>query len=60
MGAIQCASSLCIVLIPFDHAEPIAALATLLSLTGAFMDVVVDGLMVQQQRIDPINGSEEL
>ena len=60
MGMIQCAASLCIALIPFEDAEPVAALGTVIFFTGAFMDVVVDGLMVQQQRLDPVNGSEEL
>ena len=35
-------------------------LGTIVNFTGAFMDCVVDGLMVQQQRIDPTYGSEEL
>ena len=48
MGALQCVACLGVVLIPYERAEPIAALGTLLSFTGAFMDVVVDGLMVQQ------------
>ncbi len=46
MGTTQCIAALCIAVIPFEHAEPIAALGFLLTLTGAFMDVVVDGLMV--------------
>ena len=36
------------------------ALGALINLSGAFMDVVVDGLMVCQSRADPEFGSEEL
>ena len=60
MGLMQCAAALCIALIPFETAEPVAILGTLIFLAGAFMDVVVDGLMVQQQRLDPAKGSEDL
>ena len=48
MGTTQCIASLAIAMVPFERAEPVAVLGTLLTLTGAFMDVVVDGLMVQQ------------
>lgn len=36
------------------------ALLTLVSFSAAVMDVVVDGLMVVQQRRDPTSGSEDL
>ena len=60
MGTLQCAACLMMVFYPFKHAEPVAGIGFILNLAGAFMDVVVDGLMVQQQRLDPENGSEDL
>ena len=44
----------------FEHAMPVALIGFVIVLAGCFMDVVVDGMMVQQQRLDPINGSEDL
>ena len=45
---------------PYRSAAAFCALGTLIYFSGAFMDVVVDGLMVCQARLDPENGSEEL
>ena len=60
MGSVQLACCLSIALFDFGSAVPIVVLGVFINLSGAFMDVVVDGLMVQQQRIDPTYGSEEL
>ena len=60
MGFVQCAGGLILALIKFNHAMPVALLGMLITLAGCFMDVVVDGMMVQQSRIDPVNGSEDL
>ena len=46
--------------IDFANPEIFVALLTLATLTTAMMDVVVDGLMVIQARLDPISGSEDL
>ena len=46
MGSIQCLVSLSLALIDFEHAEEVAVLGAIIFFTGAFMDVVVDGLMV--------------
>ena len=47
MSAIQCLCSLCIAFVNFDSAIPIVILGTIINFAGAFMDCVVDGLMVQ-------------
>lgn len=60
MSSLQFACCLSIGLVNFGSAVPIVILGTVVNFTGAFMDCVVDGLMVQQQRIDPTYGSEEL
>lgn len=60
MGLVQGICSIAIPFLPFRDVYSVVALGTLISLSGAFMDVVVDGLMVCQARIDPENGSEEL
>ena len=60
MGLIQGICSIGIPFLPFRNAIAICSMGTLISLSGAFMDVVVDGLMVCQARLDPENGSEEL
>jgi len=60
MGIIQGICSIAIPFMPYRSAVAFCTLGTLISLSGAFMDVVVDGLMVCQARIDPENGSEEL
>ena len=58
MGILQ---GTCAFAIPYwKSADAICVLGTIIAFSGAFMDVVVDGLMVCQARIDPENGSEEL
>ena len=60
MGLIQGVCSIAIPFLPIRSAVTVCGLGTMISLSGAFMDVVVDGLMVCQARLDPENGSEEL
>ena len=60
MGMMQGICSAAIPFMPYRSAAAFCSLGTLISLSGAFMDVVVDGLMVCQARLDPENGSEEL
>lgn len=49
-----------IALYPFKSAASIAGLGFVMNLASAFMDVVVDGLMVMQARKDQANGSQNL
>ena len=60
MGTIQVACALALGLISFDSASVFILFVTLVMLTSAVMDVVVDGLMVSQSRLDPKSGSEDL
>ena len=46
MGLLQFSTAFLIALYPFENAASIAALGFLMNLASAFMDVVVDGLMV--------------
>ena len=45
---------------PFQDVYVLCVMGTLMAFSSAFMDVIVDGLMVCQSRLDPENGSEEL
>ena len=60
MGLIQCICALAIPLMPFQDIYLMCAMGTMMAFASAFMDVIVDGLMVCQARNDPENGSEEL
>ena len=60
MGILQALASLVIPLTPLKSAEYVCFLGTVIFFTGAVMDVVVDGLMVCQSRLNKENGSEEL
>ena len=60
MSIIQVLCCLGIALFNFGSATPLVYLGTGVNLVSAFMDVIVDGMMVQQQRLDPEYGSEEL
>ena len=53
-------SALALGLFPFNNAIWVMLLAMGNNLGGAFMDVVVDGMMVVNSRKDPTSGSEEL
>ena len=44
----------------FPTAGPVVSLITISMFASAMMDVVVDGLMVTQSRLDPKGGSEDL
>ena len=59
MGFLQ-GSALLACCYPYKEAYWICVCQTVMGLSGAVMDVVVDGLMVVQQRNDPENGSENL
>ena len=48
MGVIQTISLLLIASIEFQHYQAYMALIFLVSLSGAFMDVVIDGIMTVQ------------
>ena len=52
MGLLQFSTAWLIAMYPFESATSIAALGFLMNLASAFMDVVVDGLMVMQARKD--------
>ena len=47
-------------LFSFESPAPVVTLITIAMFSSAMSDVVVDGLMVCQQRLDPKNGSEDL
>ena len=59
-GLVQCFAALGIAFKPDSSAGLVCFLATMIYLSQAFNDVVVDGLMVSQQRLDPETGSENL
>jgi hypothetical protein len=59
MGSLQ-ALSCAVMLIHFTNPVWIIVAACFFSFGGAFMDVVVDGLMVMNSRLDPKHGSEDL
>lgn len=59
MGTLQ-ALACGVMLIHFANPVWILVSACVFSMGGAFMDVVVDGLMVLNSRMDPTSGSEEL
>jgi MFS family permease len=63
MGMLQCLTCLAIVYGGFDQpgdAVYVMLFATINSIGGGFMDVVIDGLMVVNSRLDPVAGSEDL
>ena len=60
MGMLQFVTSWSIALFKFHDAYWICMLGFLMNLASAFMDVVVDGLMVMQSRQDQENGSQDL
>jgi len=60
MGLVQGTCCLLIAFIPFSNPVFVILCACTMSMALAFMDVVVDGLMVINARLDPKAGSEEL
>jgi len=60
MGLVQGICCLLITFIHFSNPVYIMLCACAMSMALAFMDVVVDGLMVLNARLDPKAGSEEL
>lgn len=60
MGLVQSMSALALGLFSFGNPVWVMLLAMGNNLGGAFMDVVVDGMMVVNSRKDPTSGSEEL
>jgi MFS family permease len=59
-GAIQTVALLLLAFFELDSYKIFCVLIFTVSLSGAFMDVVIDGLTTIQQRRDPISGSEDL
>lgn len=59
MGLIQ-GISLGAIVFEIENPNIFVAFLVVTALTGAVMDVVIDGLMVVQQRRDPNSGSEDL
>ena len=48
MGFLQCTASLLLALVSFKEATTVAIFGTVIAFCGTFMDVIVDGMMVQQ------------
>jgi len=59
-GILQYLSMFVLALGLLEGAVPITCTLVLNSISGAFIDVVVDALMVVQSRLDPEKGSENL
>ena len=57
MGFLQFATAWTIAMVKFDSPIYVCILGFFMNLASAFMDVVVDGLMVMQARRDQQNGS---
>jgi len=60
MGLLQFCTAFTLAIYPFESAVSVAGLCFVMNLASAFMDVVVDGLMVMQSRKDAANGSQNL
>jgi hypothetical protein len=60
MGFLQSIACLAMATVSFKDASSLMLLACVYSGGGAVMDVVVDGLMVINSRLNPNSGSEEL
>jgi MFS family permease len=60
MGLLQTITCILLAIVEFESATSVAWLVTAFALSTAFSDVVVDGLMVGQCRLDPDYGSEDL
>ena len=60
LGTVFCLCALGVGIFDWPTAGPIIALITTTSLASAMMDVVIDGYVVVQARLDPKHGSEDL
>jgi len=60
MGVLQSIALLFVASIEFNNYLVFMYLITLVSFRGAFMDVVIDGIMTVQQRRDSENGAADL
>jgi hypothetical protein len=60
MGVLQSIALLFVASIEFNNYLVFMYLITLVSFCGAFMDVVIDGIMTVQQRRDSENGAADL
>ena len=60
MGLLQFVTSWTIAMVTFESPVVVCALGFFMNLASAFMDVVVDGLMVMQSRKDQESGSQDL
>ena len=59
-GFLQASAALILAVVPFKRYEYAVLFGLILYLSQAFMDVVVDGLMVMESRKDPKQGSVDL
>ena len=57
MGVIQFTSLAIATLVPISNYHTMTWLSVIYSFSGAFLDVIADGLMVIEARKDPISGS---
>ena len=60
MGLLQFISLTCVALIKIETPEYAALLLALMSFSGAFIDVIMDALMVIEAKKNPKRGSQEL
>merc|ERR1719253_781588 len=60
LGTLFCIASFGCGMLDFDTPWPLTWLIIVTMIASAMMDVVVDGLMVSQSRLDPKSGSEDL
>lgn len=60
MGLLQFISLSCVSLIVIETPEYAALLLALMSFSGAFIDVIMDALMVIEAKKNPARGSQEL
>jgi len=60
LGTVFCIGSYVCAIFDFETPWPLVAGVFITMVASAMMDVVVDGLMVTQSRLDPKSGSEDL
>ena len=60
MGFLECLTCFLLSFVVFNDASVVAALLFLMNFSVAVMDVVIEGLMVCQSRLDPDYGAEDL
>lgn len=60
LGFLQFSSLMSMYIFEFESPKVVTAVLFCASLSGAFLDVIVDALMVSQSRLDTEDGSEQL